>query len=43
MTLSPLRDSLGDTALRVIDSSGELITTVPRNGTGEITWFKAYA
>jgi hypothetical protein len=35
--------ALGDTTLRVIDSSGELITTVPRNGTGEITRFKAYA
>jgi hypothetical protein len=33
---------LGDTALRVIDSNGELITTVPRNSTDEISRFKAY-
>jgi hypothetical protein len=33
---------LGDTTLRVIDSNGELITTAPRNGTGEISRFKAY-
>ncbi len=33
---------LGDTSLRVIDQHGELITTVLRNGTGEITRFKAY-
>ena len=33
---------LGDTTLRVIDQHGELITTVPRNGTGEISRFKAY-
>ena len=28
--------------LRVIDQDGELITTVPRHGTGEISRFKAY-
>jgi transposase InsO family protein len=33
---------LGDTTLRVIDGNGELVTTVPRNGTGEISRFKAY-
>jgi transposase InsO family protein len=33
---------LGDTTLRVIDQDGELITTVPRNSTGEISRFKAY-
>ena len=33
---------LGDTKLRVIDGSGELLTTVPRNSTGEISRFKAY-
>ncbi len=33
---------LSETALRVIDQHGELITTVPRNGTGEISRFKAY-
>ena len=33
---------LGDTSLRVIDQHGELITTVPRNSTGEISRFKAY-
>jgi hypothetical protein len=33
---------LGDTTLRVIDRSGELITTVPRNSLGEITRLKAY-
>jgi transposase InsO family protein len=33
---------LGDTSLRVIDQHGELITTVPRDGTGEISRFKAY-
>jgi hypothetical protein len=33
---------LGDTTLRVIDQHGELITTVPRNSTGEIARFKAY-
>jgi hypothetical protein len=32
----------GDTTLRVIDQHGELITTVPRSGTGEISRFKAY-
>jgi hypothetical protein len=32
----------GDTTLRIIDHDGELIATVPRNGTGEITRFKAY-
>jgi hypothetical protein len=26
----------------VIDGSGELLTTVPRNSTGEISRFKAY-
>ena len=34
--------ALGDTTLRVIDQHGELIITVPRNSTGEITRFKAY-
>ncbi len=33
---------LGDTALRIIDQDGELITTVPRASTGEISRFKAY-
>jgi transposase InsO family protein len=33
---------LGDTSLRIIDQHGELITTVPRNGSGEITRFKAH-
>ena len=33
---------LGDTTLRIIDSNGELLTTVPRNSTGEISRFKAY-
>jgi hypothetical protein len=33
---------LGDTTLRIIDQHGELITTVPRNGTTEISRFKAY-
>ena len=33
---------LADTPLRVLDQHGELITTVPRNGTGEISRFKAY-
>jgi hypothetical protein len=33
---------LGDTTLRVIDPNGELLTTVPRNSTGEISRFKAY-
>jgi Integrase core domain len=33
---------LGDTSLRIIDDQGELITTVPRNSTGEISRFKAY-
>lgn len=33
---------LGDTTLRVIDQHGELIATVPRNGAGEISRFKAY-
>jgi len=28
--------------LRIIDQHGELITAVPRNGTGEISRFKAY-
>jgi len=32
----------GDTTLRVIDSNGELLATVPRNSTGEISRFKAY-
>jgi len=32
----------GDTSLRIIDQHGELITTVPRNGTGELSRFKAY-
>jgi transposase InsO family protein len=33
---------LGETTLRVIDQHGELIATVPRNGTGEISRYKAY-
>jgi transposase InsO family protein len=33
---------LGDTTLRVTDPNGELVTTVPRNNTGEISRFKAY-
>jgi hypothetical protein len=33
---------LGDTSLRVIDQHGELIATVPRDGTGEISRYKAY-
>jgi transposase InsO family protein len=33
---------LGDTTLRVIDGNGELLTTVPRSSTGEISRFKAY-
>ena len=32
----------GDTTLRIIDQHGELLTTVPRNSTGEISRFKAY-
>jgi hypothetical protein len=33
---------LGDTALRVIDEHGELLTTVPRASNAEISRFKAY-
>jgi hypothetical protein len=33
---------LGDTTVRIIDQNGEPITTGPRNGTGEISRFKAY-
>ena len=33
---------LGDTTLRIIDSTGELLTTAPRNGTGEISRYKAH-
>jgi hypothetical protein len=33
---------LEQTTLRVIDQHGELITAVPRTGTGGITRFKAY-
>jgi transposase InsO family protein len=33
---------LGDTTLRVIDQHGELVTTIPRTGNGEITRFKAH-
>jgi hypothetical protein len=33
---------LGDTSMRVIDQHGELITTIPRTSTGEISRFKAY-
>ena len=33
---------LEETTLRVIDQHGELITTVPRISTAEITRFKAY-
>jgi hypothetical protein len=33
---------LGDTTLRVTDSNGELISTVPRDSRGEISRFKAY-
>jgi len=32
----------GDTTLRIIDQHGDLLTTVPRNSTGEISRFKAY-
>jgi transposase InsO family protein len=32
----------GDTTLQVIDQHGELLTTVPRASTGEISRFKAY-
>jgi hypothetical protein len=32
---------LADTTLRVIDQHGELLATVPRNGTNEISRFKA--
>ena len=32
----------GDTTLRVIDQHGELLSTVPRKGIGEISRFKAY-
>jgi hypothetical protein len=33
---------MGDASLRIIDQYGELVTTVPRNGKGEISRFKAY-
>jgi hypothetical protein len=33
---------LGDTTLRVIGQHGELVTTIPRAGNGEIARFKAY-
>jgi hypothetical protein len=33
---------LGDTTLRVTDPSGELLATVPRTSTGEISRFKAH-
>jgi hypothetical protein len=33
---------LGDTTLRVIDGDSEVLSTVPRNSTGEISRFKAY-
>jgi translation elongation factor EF-1alpha len=33
---------LADTTVRVIDQHGELIAAAPRNGTGEISRFKAY-
>jgi hypothetical protein len=33
---------LGDTTLQVIGQHGELVTTIPRTGNGEITRFKAY-
>ena len=33
---------LGDTTLRITDGNGELLTTVPRNSTGEISRFKAH-
>jgi hypothetical protein len=32
---------LAETTVRVFDQHGEVITTVPRNGTGEISRFKA--
>jgi hypothetical protein len=32
----------GDTTLRVIDPNGELLATVPRNSSGEISRFKAH-
>jgi hypothetical protein len=37
-----LRWGRDDTTLRVIDQHGELLTTVPRASTGEISRFKAY-
>jgi hypothetical protein len=33
---------LDETSLQVIDQHGELMTTAPRNSTGEISRFKAY-
>jgi hypothetical protein len=33
---------LAETTVRVIDQHGDLITTVPRNGTSEISRLKAY-
>lgn len=33
---------LGDTTLRIIDANGEMLTTVPRTSTGEVTRFKAH-
>jgi hypothetical protein len=33
---------LDDTTPHIIDSNGELLTTVPRNSTGEISRFKAH-
>jgi hypothetical protein len=33
---------LAETTVRVFDQHGEVITTVPRNGTGEVCRFKAY-
>jgi hypothetical protein len=35
-------DPLAETTVRVFDQHGEVITIVPRNGTGEISRFKAY-
>ena len=41
-SVRPDDTGIGDTMLRVTDSNGELVTTVPRTSTGEISRFKAY-
>jgi hypothetical protein len=38
----PCPIQLAETTVRVFDQHGEVITTVPCNGTGEISRFKAY-